>query len=256
MSRPRLLIAEDEAPQRDALRALLAQQWPEAEVVAICADGLAALEAAEAHAPDVAFLDIRMPGLSGLEVGRALAGRVHVVFVTAYDEHAVSAFETGAVDYLLKPVREERLGETVRRLRARLAAAAPAPAVPEALVAGLLAELGTRRRGDALKWITASLGDTVKLYPIEEVLAFQAQDKYTRVITAQEDAIIRKSLRELLDVLDAEDFLQVHRSAIVRATAIDRIERDELGKHWLTLKQRPGEPLPVASAVYARLRGM
>jgi DNA-binding LytR/AlgR family response regulator len=247
-----LLLAEDEAPQRQALAELLAELWPEARVVAACVDGLEALEAFEREGPDVVFLDIRMPGLSGLEVASAVRGRAHLVFVTAYDEHALRAFEEGAVDYVLKPVRRERLAETVQRLRQRVTGS---PVDAGALLARLRDELARAPRRDGLKWITASVGDTVKLYPLDEVLAFQAQDKYTRVITAKDEAVIRKSLRELLSVLDPEIFWQVHRSVIVRAAAIDRVRRDELGKHWLTLKEHP-EPLPVSSAFQSRFRGM
>jgi DNA-binding LytR/AlgR family response regulator len=247
-----LLLAEDEAPQREALAALLAELWPEASLVAACADGLEALEAFERERPDVLFLDIRMPGLSGLEVASAARGRAHLVFVTAYDDQAVRAFDEGAVDYVLKPVRRERLADTVQRLRRRLDG-------PPADVGGLLVrlrdELARTAKRDGLRWITASVGDTVKLYALDEVLAFQAQDKYTRVITVKDEAIIRKSLRELLSVLDPEVFWQVHRSVIVRAAAIDRVRRDELGKQWLILKDHP-EPLPVSSTFQSRFRGM
>ena len=248
----RLLLAEDEAPQREALAELLAELWPEATLVAACADGLEALEAFERERPEVAFLDIRMPGLSGLEVASAIRGRAHLVFVTAYDDHAVRAFDEGAVDYVLKPVRRERLADTVLRLRQRLGGP---PDDAGVLLARLRDELARAPKRDGLKWITASVGDTVKLYPLDEVLAFQAQDKYTRVITAKDEAIIRKSLRELLSLLDPEVFWQVHRSVIVRAAAIDRVRRDDLGKHWLTLKDH-AEPLPVSSAFQSRFRGM
>ena len=252
MSPVPLLIAEDEQPQREALQALLQELWPEAAVVAVCADGLEAVEAFEREQPQVAFLDIRMPGLCGLEVARTISDRAHLVFVTAYDDHAVRAFEQGAVDYLLKPVRRERLIETISRLRKRVQSA---PSDADQLLARLREELARGPRREGLKWITASVGDTVTLYPIEEVLAFQAQDKYTRVITATGEAVIRKSLRELLAVLDPDVFWQVHRSVIVRAGAIDRVRRDELGKHWLSLKNHK-EVLPVSSAFQSRFRGM
>jgi DNA-binding LytR/AlgR family response regulator len=248
----RIMVAEDEAPQRTAFIGLLEAAWPEAQVVAVCSDGLEALEALEREAPEVAFLDIRMPGLSGLELAEACGGRAHVVFVTAHDDYAVRAFEQGAVDYLLKPVRRERLAETVQRLNARLAHTPPRLDV---LLAQLRSELGQSPRREALKWITASLGDTVKLYAIEEVLAFHAQDKYTRVITTGGEAVIRKSLRELLSALDESLFWQVHRSVIVRASAIDCVKRDELGKWWLALKGH-AERLPVSSAFQGRFKGM
>jgi DNA-binding LytR/AlgR family response regulator len=248
----RVLVAEDEAPQRQSMIALLGQLWPEARVVAACADGLEALEAFARESPEVAFLDIRMPGLDGLAVARSMSGQAHLVFVTAYDDHAVKAFEAGAIDYLLKPVRADRLAETVARLRQRVQAVPPDVAD---MLARLRDELARGPRVQSLKWITASVGETVKLYPIEEILAFQAQDKYTRVLTAGDDAIIRKSLRELMVALDPEEFWQVHRSVIVRAGAIDQVRKDELGKHWLTLKGR-AEALPVSSGFQSRFRGM
>jgi DNA-binding LytR/AlgR family response regulator len=253
MKRVTVLVAEDEAPQRETLVALLAELWPACAVVAACSDGLQALEALEREQPQVAFLDIRMPGVSGLEVAAAAAGRTHLVFVTAHDDYAVRAFEQGAVDYLLKPVRRDRLAATVERLQSRLGGAPPPDL--EALLARLRAELAVAPRPATLRWITASAGDTVRLYPIDEVLAFQAQDKYTRVLTAADEAIIRKSLRELQGELDSEIFWQVHRSVIVRASAIDRVKRDALGKHWLTLKHR-ADVLPVSSAFHHRFRGM
>jgi len=178
------------------------------------------------------------------------------VFVTAYDEHAVRAFEQGATDYLLKPVRRDRLAATVDRLKSRLGGALSSSLPPnlDVLLARLRAELGPSRR-QSLRWITASVGDTVRLYPLDEVLAFQSQDKYTRVLTGGDKAIIRKSLRELLEELDPDVFWQVHRSVIVRAAAVDRVSRDEVGKHWLTLKGR-SEVLPVSSAFQHRFRGM
>lgn len=254
---PRVLLVEDEAPQRAALLAALRAHWPRASVRE-AGDGDAAL-AALADAPgdgavppfDVAFLDIRLPGASGLAVARAAIARgVRVVFTTAYDQHAVEAFEQGAVDYLLKPIRPERLADTLRRVEAALAtgaAAAPAPAGLDAL----LAALQPARR---LQWISASLGDTLKLIAVDEVLAFRAEDKMSRLVTADGDAVIRPSLKELLPQLDPERFWQVHRSAIVQVAAIAHVKRDELGRHVLRLKQRPDEPIPVSRAFLPRLR--
>jgi DNA-binding LytR/AlgR family response regulator len=248
----RVLLAEDEAPQREALLSLLREVWPEARVVATCADGLEALEAFERERPQVAFLDIRMPGLSGLEVAATLSGRAHLVFVTAYDDYAVRAFEQGAVDYLLKPLGRERFAAAVQRLKGRIQE--PPPSVSE-LLTRLRLELRGEGRSETLKWITASLGSTVKLYSIGDVLAFHAQDKYTHVITRSDEATIRKSLRELMLQLDSEEFWQVHRAVVVRASAIDCVMRDQLGKHWLSLKGHPGV-LPVSAAFQARFRGM
>jgi len=255
------IIAEDEAPQRAELERLLREQWPELEIVASCEDGLAALEALEAHAPQVAFLDIRMPGASGIEVARAASasGRVHVVFVTAYDEYAVAAFETGAADYLMKPVKPERLAQAVERLRTRLASNAPTDLTK--LLAALDAQIrsgggvGSGNAKAGLKWVTASIGDTVKMFPIDDVLFFQAQDKYVRVVTTGDEAVIRTPLRELVKQLDPEVFWQIHRSHIVRASAIDRVQKDALG-HYHARVKGSGEMLPVSAVYQARFRGM
>lgn len=247
------LIAEDEAPQRLALLGQLSEVWPELDIVAVCEDGLSALDAVAAHRPSVAFLDIRMPGVSGLDVARAVVGNGGlVVFTTAYDDYAIRAFEAGAADYLLKPVQPARLAQAVERLRERLqqAPATDLQAVMERLEARL------RPTGDKLiRWITASIGDSVRMIGIDEVLCFQAQDKYVRVVTAQDESIIRTSLKELLAGLDPEEFWQVHRGVVVRVKAIDRVRKDEFGRHVLTLKGR-GETLPVSAAFQQRFRGM
>ena len=252
MTRVTALIAEDEQPQRAELRALLAQLWPQLEIVAECADGLAALEAVESLRPQVAFLDIRMPGLSGLEVARAAGENAQVVFITAYQEHALSAFEEGAVDYLLKPIAVERLQRALDRTRARLRDNVKADltmilnTVQQKLV-------GTAKQG--IKWITASVGNTVRMYSVDEVLFFQAQEKYTRVVTVQDEAFIRTPLKELVGALDPETFWQVHRSAIVRVGAIEAVEKDEEGRLTLRLRGR-ADKLPISSAIQHRFRGM
>jgi DNA-binding LytR/AlgR family response regulator len=246
------IIAEDEAAQREALSGLLREQWPDLDIVASCEDGLSALEALHAHQPHVAFLDIRMPGASGIEVARAASGRAHVVFVTAYDEYAVAAFEAGAADYLLKPVIPERLATAITRLRARLASNASTD------LTRLLETLDKQWKGRSpagLKWVTASIGDTVKMFAIDEVLFFQAQDKYVRVVTTSDEAIIRTPLKELVRQLDPEIFWQIHRSIIVRATAIDRVQKDSLGHHHARLKGRK-EILPISAAYQSRFRSM
>ncbi|MDB5673171.1 MAG: hypothetical protein JWM65_153 [Sphingomonas bacterium] len=243
------LIAEDEAPQRHELRAMLAGLWPELTIVAECADGLAAIEALAAHAPDIAFLDIRMPGVSGLEVARQASGTTQLVFITAYDEFAVAAFETGAADYLLKPIRADRLAETIARLRARHPA-------PQAGLAALLDALAAQRPPHrAISWITASIGDTVRMIPIDDVLFFQSEEKYTRVATAAESAHIRTSLKELVAQLDPEIFWQVHRGTIVRVSAIRHARPDEDGRLQLWLRDVP-EPLRVSDAFRHRFRAM
>lgn len=250
---PTALIAEDETPLRDALRAMLGIAWPELEVVAECEDGIAAMEAIAGHRPDVCFLDIRMPGVTGLDVARAaIAAKSQVVFTTAYDEYAVRAFEAGAADYLLKPIQPERLGCAIERLRERMATRGGDDAAAE--VDALEARL--RPAGSRLiRWISAAVGDSVRMLGIDEVLYFQAQDKYVRVVTADGEAIIRTPIKDILAGLDPETFWQVHRGTVVRVSAIDRVRRDELGKSVLTLRGR-GDALPVSAAFLHRFRGM
>ena len=232
---------------------MLAAAWPELEVVAACEDGIAAMTAIAEHRPQVAFLDIRMPGVGGLDVAKAVvaAGGL-VVFTTAYDEYAVGAFEAGAVDYLLKPVRHDRLEDAVERLQARLRE--PRPNDLQALVEDLEARL--RPRDERLiRWISASAGDSVRVIGIDEVLYFQARDKYVCVVTTEGEAVIRTPLKELLAGLDPDGFWQVHRGTVVRVSAIDRVRKDELGKYRLQVRGHP-EQLPVSAAFVHRFRGM
>ncbi|MFY2764132.1 LytR/AlgR family response regulator transcription factor [Arenimonas sp. MALMAid1274] len=252
MSAVTALVAEDEAPQRAALLDMLASAWPALSVVAACEDGVSALEEAARHRPAVAFLDIRMPGVSGLDVARAVvAGGGLVVFTTAYDDYAIRAFEAGAIDYLLKPVAPARLAQAIERLQQRLAAPrGDADASLQALEARLRPQ-GERQ----IRWISASVGDSVRMIGIDEVLFFQAQDKYVRVATGTGDAIIRTPVKDLLAGLDPDTFWQVHRGVVVRVAAIDRLRKDELGKASLSLKGHP-EQLPVSSAFLHRFRGM
>lgn len=257
MSRVTALVAEDEAPQRRALVEQLGQLWPELSLCAVCEDGVAALEAARAQRPQVAFLDIRMPGVGGLDVAREVVAHGSlVVFTTAYDDYAVHAFEAGAADYLLKPVQSERLAQAVARLRQRLEERRAGAAAPD--LQALLEELEARLRprGERLiRWITASVGDSVRMIGIDEVLFFQAQDKYVRVATATGDAVIRTPLKEIVAGLDPDVFWQVHRGAVVRVAAIDRLVRNELGRYGLRLRNHP-ETLPVSAPFLHRFRGM
>lgn len=249
------IIAEDEAPLRNALRAMLEDAWPELRIVAECEDGIAAMEAIAAHRPTLAFLDIRMPGVSGLDVARAaVAAKSLVVFTTAYDEYAVRAFEAGAVDYLLKPLQPERLQRALERIRERLrAATAPND---DALQQVDVLETRLRPAGTRLiRWISAAVGDSVRMIGIEEVLYFQAQDKYVRVVTAGAEAIIRTPIKDLLAGLDPDEFWQVHRGVVVRVSAIDRVRKDELGKSTLQLRGH-ADALPVSAAFLHRFRGM
>lgn len=253
---PTALIADDEDLPRAELRRMLASAWPALQVVAECEDGQATLEALAAQRPDVAFLDIRMPGPGGLEVARAASGRCHVVFTTAYDSHAIEAFDAGAVDYLLKPIAAARLQQAVQRLRDRVGGQQAAPALDR-----LVDELSARWRGALggdsarLRWISASVGDTIKMFGIDDVLFFQSDEKYTRVVTAGDEAHIRKPLKEIADGLDPEAFWQVHRGVIVRAAAIARAQRDELGRITLHLKGHT-DKLPVSQGYSWRFKPM
>ncbi|WP_024869374.1 LytR/AlgR family response regulator transcription factor [Pseudoxanthomonas suwonensis] len=250
------LIAEDEAPQRRALHEQLLQAWPGLEVVAVCEDGVSALEAVDEKRPDVAFLDIRMPGVSGLDVAREVVAQGGlVVFTTAYDDYAVKAFEAGAADYILKPVQAARLEQAVERLRERLAARQRDDGADlRSLIDDLEARL--RPQGERLiRWITASAGDSVRMIGIDEVLFFQASEKYVRVVTATGEGVIRTPLKELLAGLDPDEFWQVHRGTVVRVQAIDRVTRNELGRYVLSLKNHE-ERLAVSAAFVHRFRGM
>jgi DNA-binding LytR/AlgR family response regulator len=251
---PTALIADDEDLPRAELRRMLAVAWPELRVVAECEHGPAAVEAIEAQAPQVAFLDIRMPGCSGLDVARAASGRCHTVFTTAHDSHAVAAFEAGAVDYLLKPIAADRLAQACARLRERLQGRGAAPDL-EALVQRLAGRLQPGGGAPRLRWLSASVGDTIKMFAIDEVLFFQSDEKYTRVVTAGDEAHVRKPLREIADGLDPDLFWQVHRGAIVRASAIARAQRDEFGRITLHLRQHR-ETLAVSQAWAWRFKPM
>lgn len=255
MKHPTALLADDEDLPRAELRRMLASAWPELQVVAECEHGPAAVEAIEALAPDVAFLDIRMPGLSGLDVARAASGRCHTVFTTAYDSHAVAAFETGAVDYLLKPISATRLAQAVARLQDRLQARASAPDLDQLVQQLAIRLLPGKEGAQRLRWLSASVGDTIKMFSIDEVLFFQSDEKYTRVVTASDEAHVRKPLRELAEGLDEEVFWQVHRGVIVRADAIARAQRDELGRITLQLKTH-AERLAVSQAWAWRFKPM
>ncbi|WP_068873134.1 LytR/AlgR family response regulator transcription factor [Xanthomonas translucens] len=251
------VIAEDEELLRSALVALLGEVWPQLHIVAECEDGASALERLAEHQPDVAFLDIRMPGLSGIEVARALgelSPRTQVVFVTAYDQYAIDAFEQGAVDYLLKPIVRERLQATVQRLQAR-AAQGPDVAVLDAL----LHRLGQRPAAPAaappLAWITANSGRETRLILLDDVVYFQADNKYTTVLTRDGEALLRTPLRELLDVLDPAAFRQIHRSTIVNLKAVASVVRDDTGKGRMKLRHRD-EMLTVSQLYMSLFRGM
>ncbi len=275
---PTAIIADDEPLLRSQLRARLATLWPELAIVDEASNGLEALAAFDHEAaqppPDLCFLDIHMPGMSGLEVARRIreaareSGRdgakdgatraPHLVFITAFDQHAVEAFEHGAIDYVLKPFDTDRLAETVERLKDRLAGGAPSmPAGDDhalTLLAAKLASLEPPRRA-TLQWIKASVGSTVRLIPVEDVQYFHADDKYTRVITSDGEALIRKPIKELVAELDPSRFWQVHRATIVNTHAIAGVVRGQKDSADLKLKGRP-ETLTVSRAYLHLFRQM
>ncbi|KRB06777.1 LytTR family DNA-binding domain-containing protein [Lysobacter sp. Root690] len=255
------VIAEDEALLRQALIDALRSAWPDLRIVAECEDGAVALEALAEHRPDIAFLDIRMPGLSGLDVAVAatdVSPQTQVVFVTAYDQYAIDAFEHGAIDYLLKPVTPERLAITVQRLQARSAGFGGSQGEADALAVlsqRLAAQRATASDKPPLTWLTASAGRETRLILIDDVAYFRADNKYTTVVTAEGEALLRKPIRELLEVLDTNTFKQIHRSTIVNLKAIAGIVRDESGKGTVRLRNRP-ETLSVSQPFMALFRTM
>jgi DNA-binding LytR/AlgR family response regulator len=245
------LIADDEEAPREQLRAALGRLWPELQIVAASSNGAEAWDDALAQEPQIAFLDIRMPGLSGLEVARRLAALAQpplIVFVSAHQDHALDAFEAGALDYVLKPVEDARLAQTLQRLRQRLAQPAP----DTALLQRLLAQLAPNR--PAARPIQASVGREVKLIAPDEVIYFEADHRYTRVVYADGDALIRTPLRELLTQLDPEQFWQIHRSVLVNSTRIASAVRVDEGLMVLTLKGR-SEKLPVSRQFQGLFKG-
>ncbi len=258
---PRALIAEDEPLLAQGLKNALASAWPELQVIALAPNGVEALRLIEAERPQVAFLDILMPGLNGLEVAAELADRMgegepvpRIVFVTAYDEYALKAFDLAAVDYLLKPVSAERLARAVARLQAQLAA-------PQEDLARLVSKLqkvigaGTGPAGATLRTIRAAVGNTVRMIPVEEVCYFQAADGYTSVVTRDAEVLIRTPLKELLAQLPPDRFRQIHRGSVVNLAEVAAAVRDDSGRYSLRLKQRK-ETLPVSRVFADQFRQM
>ena len=243
MANPRAVIAEDEANLREELRETLASMWPELEICAEAKDGREALRALQAHKPDMIFLDIQMPGATGLEVARQASGRCHVVFVTAYDNYAVSAFEQGAVDYVMKPLSAPRIAQSVRRLRERLSSSPPRI---EELLEKIAGRLDGKKR-EYLRWIAASQGGETRLVTMDEIVYFRSDNKYTLVATADREALIRISIKELAEQVDPGVFWQIHRGTIVNVGYIAGVTRDMRGHMALRLKKR-SETLPVSDS--------
>ncbi|ALK99092.1 transcriptional regulator [Massilia sp. WF1] len=232
---PTLLIAEDEPLMRERLLELLAACWPAARVLAVAENGNDAWDGFLEHEPDVVFLDIRMPGLSGLEVAERIGGLAHVVFVTAYDQYAVDAFDAGAVDYLLKPLQADRLDKAVARLQAKLAR----PPADGAEMGALLRQLKTALPGvrqERIKWIKASVGRQVRVIDVDEVLFFQSDTRYTRIVLRDYEALVRTPLKDLLSGLDPDRFWQIHRATVVNANAILAAERIDAERMQVLVK--------------------
>jgi DNA-binding LytR/AlgR family response regulator len=271
MSRPmRALIADDERLMREQLRARLTEVWPELDIVGEARNGVEAVEMTAQLHPDLVFLDIRMPGMTGVDAARQIAQLptddawhgCEIVFITAYDQYAVEAFEQGVVDYVLKPAERERLQVTVERIRKRLAqretagdaAETASPAALQQLLAKLAAQIdpGATTR---LKWIQATVGQSIQMIPVEDVLFFISDEKYTRVQTAQIEALIRKPIKELLEELDMNLFWQIHRSTLVNTKAISGVSRDLRGRQLVSVKGHP-EKLEVSRSFAGLFKGM
>lgn len=242
----RILIAEDEALLAAEIREELLRQWPEAQVVGMARDGHEALRMAEQFAPQVCFLDVQMPGLSGLEVAQLLGRRAHVVFITAHERYALQAFDEGAVGYLLKPLDPVRMAKTLLRLKERLA-------LPPADLGGLALRTTAPAVVEPLRWITVQRGRELQLITVDDVAYFRADHKYVAVVTADSEALISLPLKELVARLDGEHFWQVHRSTIVNARAIKSVGRSLSGKLSITLKDRP-ETLEVSPSYAHRFK--
>jgi len=232
---PTAVVADDERLMREQIIASLKDAWPELSIVGEASNGHEAVAIVQSLEPDIVFLDISMPGMDGIQAAQALAGRVHVVFVTAHDQYAISAFEHGAVDYLLKPAEPERVALTCQRLRARLKQE-PDP------MSDLLAQLSQRLGAGGLKpreymrWVQASVGANIRMIPTSDILFFRAEDKYTRVQTQGFEALIRKPIKELIDELDPAEFWQIHRATVVRVDAVEQVSRNFRGHQIVHVK--------------------
>ena len=232
---PTAVIVDDERLMRDQIVGRLKEAWPELLIVGEAGNGREAVATVKSLEPDIVFLDINMPEMDGLKAAQALAGRAHLVFVTAYDEYAIRAFEHGAVDYLLKPVEPERVALTCRRLRERLQ---QEPAPMNDLLEQLSQRLGSAglKPREYMRWVQASVGSSIRMIPTSEILFFRAEDKYTRVQTEGFEALIRTPIKELIDALDPDEFWQIHRSTVVRVDAIAQVSRNFRGKQIVHLK--------------------
>jgi DNA-binding LytR/AlgR family response regulator len=248
------LIADDEPLLRAQLSESLSQLWPELRIVAQAAHGEEAVRLFAERQPQIAFLDIEMPGMDGLQAAAQIKGLAHVVFITAYHQYAVDAFDRGAIDYVLKPATEKRLADTVARLKARVLQPVPSGEALDSVLAQVSAALGRNGASARLRWIQASVGNQIRLIPVHDVLFFQSDLKYTRVVTAAGESLIRRPLKELLDELDSERFWQIHRSTVVNSAAIAHVLRED-ERMLLVLKEHP-ERLEVSRSFTHLFRSM
>jgi DNA-binding LytR/AlgR family response regulator len=239
MSQPKAIIADDEEQLRIHLKSQLLVSWPELVIGGEAANGIEALELIRATQPDVAFLDIRMPGLTGIEVAAKCAGDCHVVFITAFDQYAVKAFEKGALDYVLKPVTASRLEKTIERLQKRMVMPRRQEAELRDALERVLLGMGSKRPTEYVRWIKVLQGDSVTLIPVEEVCYFKAGDKYTVVMTKKGESLIRKSIKSLEEELDPTQFWRVHRGTIVNVSQIAKVSRSLAGRSIIALKDLP-----------------
>ena len=228
----KVLIAEDEPLMRERLLTQLNRLWPQAEIVMVAENGNDAWDGFLEHEPNLVLLDIRMPGLSGIEVARRIGKAAHIIFITAYDQYAIEAFDAGAIDYVLKPVQEDRLRKALDRVQEKLQATPPDL---QAILQSLQA-VTSAAKPEKMKWIKASVGKQIKLIDVDDVLFFQSDTKYTRVVLAEYEALLRTPLKDLLDGLDSDKFWQVHRSTVVNAKAIAAAERLDAERMQLLIK--------------------
>jgi DNA-binding LytR/AlgR family response regulator len=228
----KVLIAEDEPLMRERLLTQLNRLWPQAEIVMVAENGNDAWDGFLEHEPNLVLLDIRMPGLSGIEVARRIGKAAHIIFITAYDQYAIEAFDAGAIDYVLKPVQEDRLRKALDRVQEKLQAT---PTDLQAILKSLQAATASAKP-EKMKWIKASVGKQIKLIDVDDVLFFQSDTKYTRVVLAEYEALLRTPLKDLLDGLDSDKFWQVHRSTVVNAKAIAAAERVDAERMQLLIK--------------------
>ncbi len=249
------IIADDERELRVYLRKRLKESWPGLTICGEAEDGNRALALIREVRPEIAFLDIRMPGLSGLEVAQQAAGCCHIVFITAYDQYAVEAFDNEAVDYLLKPVTRKRLEKTVQRLKQRLSRQNLPATDMDRLISRLVGLQQSREEKKCLQWIQAQRGDSIRLIPVDDISFFKAEDKYTRVVTRSGETLIRKPIKELAESLDPEKFWRIHRSTIVNAGSIDRVSRSLTGRYVIKLKNS-SEILTVSRTYAHRFKQM